>query len=71
MNEIAQGQCWKERDGRFNRTVVIVAVNRDAGRVAIRTIDPVSGMVAGRLTWASIARFNGKVGGYVFAREAA
>lgn len=71
MTEVKEGQRWKERDARFSRTVVIVEVNHITGKAAIRSLDPMFGTAGGRLTWASLSRFNGKSGGYELIREAA
>lgn len=60
--QIAIGQRWKERDGRFNRIVTVVG------------FDPVSGKVlisyAGKTTKAKPERFNGKSGGYALVSPA-
>lgn len=67
MTEV--GQLWKENDGRFNRTVVIVEIDREKSKAAIRTVDPYFGTAGGRKTWASLDRFNGKSNGYTLVRE--
>ncbi len=53
------GSRWIECDNRFNRVVVVVP-GWDETRHRIR----IKNVVTGRITWAMIARFNGKSTGY-------
>lgn len=73
------GTRWKERDGRFTRSVMIVADGRSAdsvpplqgfehvsapfGKIAIIGLDA-DGNPGGRVTYCKPERFNGRVGGY-------
>lgn len=52
---LQKGQQWKERDGRFERIVTVLDWMGEPIKVQIKAV---------RVTWASIARFNDKSGGY-------
>jgi hypothetical protein len=64
MTDVKVGQKWKERDSRFSRAVVVVALDGERQKVCISNFDPMTGKLLGRKTWASRERFNGKHGGY-------
>jgi len=53
--EIKVGQKWREVDPRFTRIVEVIALDEASQKVQIQWV---------RKSWASIRRFNGKLGGY-------
>jgi hypothetical protein len=62
---VAIGQRWKEVDPRTERVVEILELTDDGKRARIRTVGS-----GGWGSWAKLARFNGKRGGYALVQEA-
>jgi hypothetical protein len=60
------GSRWQECDRRFEGRTVEVVFGFDVVEQKVR----IKNTATGRITWAKVARFNGKNGGYVRLVEA-
>lgn len=60
---VKKGQVWKENDNRNDRFVEVVQVDKVAGVAKIKTVESLT-TKPGKVTVASLDRFNNKHRGY-------